>query len=240
MSTEPQPPAPSGSLSAPRQPLPGRAARIHRLIVLVVTLVMSIDVVVLLLERHWMSAFLVLTIMAVILAPTVFHRRLPVRIPAEFLAAALLFSFAALFLGEVRDYYRRVWWWDIALHGSSGLLLGILGFLLVYVLNENRRVDLHLRPRFVALFAFLFALSVGALWEIFEFAMDQLAGTTMQKPMLGDPSGLTDTMWDLIVDAIGAGAVSILGWWYMRRGRASFFEHWIAKFIAHNPRMFRG
>lgn len=200
---------------------------------------MSIDLVVLLLEGHWMSAFLVLTIMAVILAPTLFHRRLPVRIPPEFLAAALVFSFAALFLGEVRDYYRRVWWWDIALHGTSGLLLGILGFLLVYVLNENRRVALHLRPRFVALFAFLFALSVGALWEIFEFAMDQLAGTQMQKPMLGDPSGLTDTMWDLIVDAIGAGTVSIVGWWYMRRGKPSFFEHSIVRFLDSNPWLFR-
>ncbi len=206
---------------------------------LFVTTVMSIDLVVLLLEGHWMSAFLVLTIMAVILAPTLFHRRLPVRIPAEFLAAALVFSFAALFLGEVRDYYRRVWWWDIALHGTSGLLLGILGFLLVYVLNENRRVALHLRPRFMALFAFLFALSVGALWEIFEFAMDQLAGTQMQKPMLGDPSGLTDTMWDLIVDAIGAGSVSILGWWYMRRGKPSFFEHSIVRFLDSNPWLFR-
>src|SRR5690606_12617295 len=230
---------PTGSLATQSQPLPGRAARILRLIVLVVTLVMSIDVAVLLLERHWMSAFLVLTIMAVILAPTVFHRRLPVRIPAEFLVAALLFSFAALFRGEVRDYYRLVWWWDIALHGSSGLLLGILGFLLVYVLNESRRLDISMRPRFVALFAFLFAVSVGALWEIFEFTMDQLAGTTMQKPMLGDPSGLTDTMWDLIVDTIGAAAVSILGWWYMNRSSQASFERGIVGFIDCIPKLFR-
>jgi uncharacterized membrane protein YjdF len=238
MSAERPAPDPAPA-SPPTAGMPSRADRIHRVLVWFVTTVMTIDVVALLFERHWMSAFLVLTIMLVILAPTLFRHRLPVRIPAEFLVAALLFSFAALFLGEVRDYYRRVWWWDIALHGSSGLLLGILGFLLVYVLNENRRVDLHLRPRFVALFAFLFALAVGALWEIFEFSMDQLAGTQMQKPMLGDPSGLTDTMWDLIVDSLGAATVSILGWWYMHRGRASFFEHWIAKFIASNPWLFR-
>ncbi len=220
-------------------PLPDIAARLHRWIVLAVTVVMTIDAVVLASDGHWMSAVLVLVIMLVVLAPTLLRERLPVHIPTEFLLAALLFSFAALFLGEVRDYYRRVWWWDIALHGSSGLLLGILGFLLVYVLNESRRIDLAMRPRFVALFAFLFALSAGTLWEVFEFAMDQLAGTNMQKPMLGDPSGLTDTMWDLIVDAIGAGAVSILGWWYMSRGTKSFFEPWIIKFIENNPRLFR-
>src|SRR5690606_9592287 len=123
-------------------PPPDRAARFHRWIVLAVTVVMSLDAVVLATEGHWMSAVLVLVIMLVILRPGLLGERLPVRIPAECLRAALLFSFAAVFLGEVRDYYGRVWWWDIALQGTSGLLLGILGFLLVYVLNESRRVDL--------------------------------------------------------------------------------------------------
>ena len=203
-------------------PSPGIAARIHRGIVFAVAFVMTIEAVAMLRDAEWMNAFLVMTIMLVILAPTLLHRHLPVNIPAEFQVLALLFSFAALFLGEVRSYYQRIWWWDLALHASSGLLLGILGFLLVYILNESRRVDIHMRPRFVALFAFLFAVAVGAIWEIFEFAMDRLFGTTMQKPMLGDPSGLTDTMWDLIVDTLGAGTISIFGWVYMRRSRRSF------------------
>ena len=105
-----------------------------------------------------------------------------------------MFVFAALFLGEIQRYYERIWWWDIALHTSSGLLKGILGFLLVYVLNENERIKLHMPPRFVALFAFLFAAAAGTLWEIIEFAMHQVFGSTMQKPMFGDPSGLTDAM----------------------------------------------
>ena len=93
--------------------------------------------------------------------------------------------------------------------------------------------------RFVALFAFLFAVTVGTLWEIFEFAMDQIVGTNMQKPMLGDPSGLTDTMWDMIVNALGALAISALGWWYTKRDERSFIEAWIRKFIERNPRLFR-
>jgi uncharacterized membrane protein YjdF len=125
------------------------------------------------------------------------------------------------------------------LHASSGLLLGIVGFLLIYVLNENERVDVHMRPRFVALFAFLFAVAVGAIWEIFEFSMDSAFGTTMQKPMLGDASGLTDTMWDLGVDTVGAFLISALGWWYMKRKTRSFIEVWIRRFIDRNPRLFR-
>ena len=69
--------------------------------------------------------------------------------------------------------------------------------------------------------------------------MDQIVGTNMQKPMLGDPSGLTDTMWDMIVNTLGALAISSLGGWYMKRRAHSFIEVWIRKFIERNPRLFR-
>jgi uncharacterized membrane protein YjdF len=91
----------------------------------------------------------------------------------------------------------------------------------------------------VAFFAFTFAVSVGTLWEVFEFGMDRLFGTSMQKPMLDDPSGLTDTTWDLIVDALGALFISFLGWWYMIQERPSFIEVWIRRFIKRNPKLFR-
>ena len=125
------------------------------------------------------------------------------------------------------------------MHTLSGLLPGIFGFLLVYVLNASDRIDLQMRPRFVALFAFLFAVAVGAIWGIFEFSMDQFFGMNMQKAMFGDPSALTDKVWDLIVDTIGALVISLLGWWHMHRRRSSFFHAWIRKFVARNPHMFR-
>lgn len=215
------------------------SARIHRLVLIVLQLVMAVELVLLFQEKQWINAFLVIAIMAVTLSPALLGRRFGVHIPPEFQLLAVVFVFAALFLGEIRSYYVRVWWWDIALHTSSGLLMGILGFLLVYVLNENKRIDIHMRPRFVAVFAFLFAVTVGTLWEIFEFAMDQVIGTNMQKPMLGDPSGLTDTMWDMIVNTLGALAISALGWWYMERNERSFIEVWIGRFIERNPRLFR-
>ncbi|MEO7010044.1 MAG: hypothetical protein ABI156_12925 [Caldimonas sp.] len=202
--------------------------------------VMTVELVFLLGEGLWVSAVWLLAIMAVTSAPAILGDRLPVRIPPEYEILAILFVFASLFLGEFRSYYERFWWWDIALHTTSGLLLGILGFLLVYVLNENKRIDMHMRPGFVALFAFVFAIGVGTLWEIFEFAADRIFGTRMQKPMLGDASGLTDTMWDLIVDTLGAAAISIFGWWNMKRNERSFIEVWIDRFIERNPGMFRG
>lgn len=212
---------------------------VQRVVLSVLMLIMMVELVFLFREQQWMNVFLVIMIMGLTLAPAVVGRRIHVYIPAEFQILAIVFVFAALFLGEIHGYYGRIWWWDIALHTSSGLLMGIFGFLLVYLLNESEHIDLHLRPRFVALFACLFAIVVGTLWEIFEFSMDQIVGTTMQKPMLGDPSGLTDTMWDMIVNAVGAICISSLGRWYMVRSQQSFIEVWIQKFIQRNRRLFR-
>ena len=214
------------------------ATRINRWIVVITTALMLVELAVVLFERQWMNAMLVAAIIGLVLAPTLLRDRMPVVVPSEFQVLAIIFVFAALFLGEVRSYYVRFWWWDIVLHGASGLLLGIVGFLLVYVLNENDRIELHMRPRFVALFAFLFAVTVGALWEIFEFTMDAVFGTNMQKPMLGDPSGLTDTMWDLVVDSLGALIIGVLGGSFMKAKEHSFIEAWIRKFIERNPRLF--
>lgn len=117
---------------------------------------MGVELAVALVGGQWLTVFLVAMIMGVVVAPLLFSDRVPVRIPPEFQMLAVVFIFGALFLGEIRHFYERVWWWDMALHATSGLLLGILGFMLVYVLNENRRVDIFMRPRFVAFFAFLF------------------------------------------------------------------------------------
>ncbi|MBS3921087.1 MAG: hypothetical protein KG012_19615 [Deltaproteobacteria bacterium] len=214
------------------------ASRIHKWMVRILLVIMAIEWVLLIVEEQWLSAFMVFLTIAIVISPEILRKRFDVTIPTEFQILTIIFVFAALFLGEVRGFYARFWWWDIVLHISSGLLLGIVGFLLVFVLNEHQRIDFHMHPRFVALFAFVFAVAVGALWEIFEFGMDQIFGTNMQKPMLGDPSGLTDTMWDLIVDTLGAFAISTFGWWYMKKGQRSFVENWIHKFIDKNRRLF--
>ncbi len=187
-----------------------------------------------LLEGRWPAALTTAGVVGVTLLPILLGRQFEVRIPPEFEALAVVFVYGSLFLGEVHGYYVRFWWWDIVLHAGSGFLLGILGFLLVHVLNEKKDIGLDINPGFVALFAFMFAMGIGALWEIFEFAMDQLFGLDMQK------SGLVDTMWDLIVDGLAALVIALLGWHYLRTsGTKSFLERWIAAFIAANPRLFR-
>lgn len=212
--------------------------RIHLIIVGVMEVVMAGELAVLAMEQRWMGIFLVLMLMAVIGVPALFPEKLPVFIPAEIQVFAVLFIFATLFLGEVRDYYERFWWWDLVLHTSSGVLLGLLGFLFVYMVNENELVDVTMKPSFVALFAFFFGVGIGALWEIAEFAADRLLGMNMQKPMLGDPSGLTDTMWDLIVDTLGSAIMALAGWRYMLRARRDRTDFWLRRFVRRYPRLF--
>lgn len=187
-----------------------------------------------LLSGNWLMAATTTGIALVMFLPVVMGHRFGVTIPAEFELLAVIFVFASLFLGEILDFYQRFWWWDIALHSASGLLLGILGFLLVYVLNEHEDLELHMKPAFTALFAFMFALGMGTVWEIFEFGMDALFDMNMQR------ASLRDTMTDLIVDGLGALLIAVLGYTYLSDPQtSSFLERAVDRFIRANRRLFR-
>ncbi|MBS3139699.1 hypothetical protein J4479_01710 [Candidatus Woesearchaeota archaeon] len=184
-------------------------------------------------EKQWLNAFFMLGILILTFAPAVVRRNYRVFLPVEFDFITILFVFLAIFLGEWQDYYNKFWWWDILLHSGSGFLIGIAGFLLVYILNSQRKIQLQMKPLFISLFAFAFALAFGALWEILEFSLDQTFSLNMQK------DGLADTMLDLIVDAIGAAVISILGFFYLRKGNFLVFDRMIHRFIDRNPRLFK-
>jgi hypothetical protein len=209
-----------------------RETLVHRWLTLGLQGLLIVGIAAAAFQGQWLAAFTTGLILLVTLLPLMAGKKLDVYIPPELEGLAVLFVFASLFLGEVHGYYLRFWWWDLVLHTASGLLLGILGFLLVYVLNEKPDLGIDMKPGFVALFAFMFSLGLGALWEIFEFWMDSAVGTTMQK-------SLRDTMFDLIVDALGALAISLFGYVYLKTSEVdSFLERWILRFIEANPRMF--
>ena len=216
-----------------------RQQLIHRRLTLVLQAILVVGVVAAVWGQQWLSAVITIGIILVTLLPLFLVKLFRVFIPPEFVLLAIAFVFASVFLGEVHGYYERFWWWDLILHAGSGFLLGMIGFLLVYLLNETEHIDVHMKPGFVAFFAFLFAVGTGALWEIFEFSMDSFFAMNMQKEMIGDPSGLTDTMWDLIVDTLGALIITVLGYGYVKTaGNQSFLEHWIDSFIKSNSRFF--
>lgn len=180
---------------------------------------------------NWSLAFLAAATFGLSLLPAFFADRFGIRLPTGFYAAITLFIFGTIFLGEAYDFYERYWWWDVMLHGGSAIGFGILGFIFMLMLFEG---DRYAAPAWaIAFFAFCFAMMIGAIWEIFEFTMDQLFNMNMQK------SGLVDTMWDFIVDAIGAFVGAGAGYAYLRGRRRRGLPGQIAEFIARNRPWFR-
>ena len=207
--------------------------RIDGWISLVLKIMLIIGAVLEALQGNWLNT--VTTIGMVILAftPLLMVYQFNVRIPSEFELLAVLFIYASLVLGDIYGFYTKYWWWDILLHASSGLILGILGFLLVYVLNEHENLKMHMKPSFVSLFAFMFAVGMGTLWEVVEFTLDQTLGMNTQG------GSLVDTMGDLVVDCIGALIISIYGYRYLLSPNTdSFLKRWIQHFIMLNRHYF--
>jgi hypothetical protein len=210
------------------------ADKIQLIISYFLQLVLLVSMFFSLLQKNWMILFLTLGIFFLTFLPAIIRRTYRVYLPVEFDLVTIVFIFTSLFLGEIHAYYIRFWWWDVVLHTSSGFLLGIAAFTLVYILNRERKINIRMKPGFVALFSFCFALAVGTVWEIFEFSMDSFFSLNMQK------SGLVDTMWDLIVDTLGAGIVSVLGYFYIRGGSKSLlFRRLVNRFVKRNPQLFR-
>ncbi len=150
--------------------------------------------------------------------PSFLYKKFHVTIPSNTIIAYLIFLYAAIVLGEVRSFYYRFEHWDTVLHAFSAGMLGSLGFDVVNFLNKSDTIKLQLSPFFVALFAFCFAISIGVLWEIYEFSFDGILGLNMQKFRLEDGTNLIgrmalkDTMDDLIIDCIGALVTSTIGY----------------------------
>jgi hypothetical protein len=175
--------------------------------------------------------FIALSTLALSMAPTLVARWADIHVPASFMLAVVAFVGGTLFLGEVYGFYERFWWWDVMMHGGSALGFGLIGFVFVFMLFQG---DRFAAPHgALAFLAFCFALAIGALWEIFEYGMDSLFGTNMQK------SGLVDTMNDLMVDVAGAAFGALSGWAYLKGRSAVGLQRLIGEFVERNPRYFR-
>lgn len=226
------------------------------IIYLIVRILVVLALVIAVFEREYLVILQTVWILFLLMLPELIEKRLHIEIPTVTEIIMVLFVFAALFLGEINDFYYKISWWDTMLHSISGFVIGIIGFSLINILNESERVSFKLSPMFVAVFTFSFAMCLGSLWEIFEFGADRLVGTNMQKYMLepgmlkpavdavvqnaGDVEklsrimqkicayGLDDTMADLIVDSIGAFVVSVFGYLYVK-GKNRYLKPFILR-----------
>lgn len=192
---------------------------------------LALTAVVAMIQYRWSLAFVALATLSLSMVPVLAARWAEIKVPRGFVTAVVMFVGATLFLGEVFGFYERFWWWDIAMHGGSAIGFGLVGFVLVFMMFQG---DRFAAPHFaIAFFAFCFAVSIGAMWEIFEFTMDRSFGLNMQK------SGLFDTMGDLIVDMVGAALGAASGYAYLKGLAHGGLNGFIDEFVRRNPRFFR-
>ena len=129
----------------------------------------------------YQSVLVCILTLVLFMLPSMLERRLHIDMPDTLEIVILLFIFAAEILGEIREFYVLVPHWDTALHTINGFLFAAIGFLVVNLLNENKRVSMSLSPFYVAVAAFCFSMTIGILWEFFEWGMDIWFHTDMQK-----------------------------------------------------------
>ena len=132
------------------------------------------------LDNYEGAFFCILTIV-LLYVPSWVQVRLRIELPPPLEITILCFIFAAEILGEVNAFYVNVPHWDTMLHTINGFLAAAVGFSLVLLLNDNEKLTFDLSPFFLAMVAFCFSMTIGVLWEFFEFGMDWFFHTDMQR-----------------------------------------------------------
>ncbi len=133
------------------------------------------------LNHNYDNVFMCVLTLILFMIPSFIDKRLHIELPNTLEVIILLFIFAAEILGEVQEYYLSFEHWDTMLHTLNGFLMAAIGFSLIDILNRSERFSIQMSPLFVAMVSFCFSMTVGVLWEFFEFGMDCFALTDMQK-----------------------------------------------------------
>lgn len=218
--------------------------KVHRYITWFIIISLVVALVFESINKRW--DVLVITALSIILCffPYFFQKRYNIHLPSEIQIATVLFIYASIFLGEVRNFYAKYWWWDSLLHTFSGFTIALIVFGVMYVLCKTEKI--RTSPIFVAVIIFSITMAVGVIWEIYEYGYDNFAGGNMQRarnlcPETGPCDsrlGIFDTMKDFLLNGVGALFASILGYIYLKKGEHFLLNGMINKFVENNPRLF--
>lgn len=136
------------------------------------------------LNGHYESVAICLLTLVLFILPSAIERRLHIDLPDVLEIIILFFIFAAEILGEINEYYLIIPFWDTMLHTINGFLFAAIGFAIVNILNRDKNISMTLSPFYMAVTAFCFSMTIGVLWEIFEWSMDSFFALDMQKDVI--------------------------------------------------------
>ena len=131
-------------------------------------------------NANYNGAFICVLSLILFLIPTLMENGFKIKLPPLLEAIIYLFIFAAEILGEVNHFYVAIPYWDTILHTLNGFLAAAVGFSMIELLNRNSR-HFQLSPFYLCMVAFCFSMTIGVLWEFFEYAADAILNIDMQK-----------------------------------------------------------
>ena len=147
----------------------------------ILRLLVILSLVIALFRGNYENAALCVGTLLLLLAPAFVERRFKIELPTALEVVVMCFIFAHAILGEIACFYVRVPGWDTMLHTLNGFICAGVGLSLIDLLNRNQRFKFELSPVYVVIVAFCFSMTVGVLWEFFEFGSDMLLHSDMQK-----------------------------------------------------------
>jgi uncharacterized membrane protein YjdF len=176
-------------------------------------------------REFWPFLYSVLTFVLMYL-PWLIRSKVNIKLPIEFDVVLAIFMYMAVFLGKAGNAYEHFWWWDVALHTSSGFIIGFVAFLILFIKVQQRK--LQASPRLIGLLIFSVGLAFGAVWEIFEYGLALVFGGNLTA------AGLRDTIQDLIVDGVGALVMAWVGVRQIFKPGKGFLIRWAENFTRIN------
>lgn len=147
-------------------------------VLVIVTLILQ------LLNRNYENVFLCILTLILFLVPSLLEMKLHINMPDTLEIIILLFIFSAEILGEIQNFYNIIPHWDTILHTINGFLCAAIGFSMIDILNQSEKFHMNLSPLFVAIVGFCFSMTIGVMWEFFEYGADSMLKMDMQKDRL--------------------------------------------------------
>ena len=127
------------------------------------------------------NVFMCILTLILFTIPAVLEKRLNIELPNVLEGIILLFIFSSAILGEIQNFYGIFKNWDTMLHTINGFLCAAIGFSFIDILNRSDRLHTKMTPIFVAMVAFCFSMTIGVLWEFYEYSADNFIKLDMQK-----------------------------------------------------------
>ncbi len=158
-----------------------RTNKVAYIIFLVLNILTILTTLFCIFTKNFNGAFVGFLALLLLLIPPFVKKSFKVELPTVLESIAYFFVFCAQILGELGSWYTKFIFWDAMLHTVCGFIFAAFGFCLFDILNKNRKSKFELSPFFLTLLAFCFSITVGTIWEFFEFGMDIIMQGDMQK-----------------------------------------------------------